>query len=812
MKDSQFELISAYLDGELVGDELHAAEKLLRESPEAARVLAEMESMRSQIRSIPQERLPSSFASEIAKLAFSQQANLGSQVESKQHAGDAISSTSTSKLTSAKSSSLLNETSPSNRPLPADIAKPTDQVSSRSNQVRSYSRVWAWSTISGLAALVLIAVLLNQPADNGTLSGVAMQDAPVANEKRMESRLRDQSRAQDSPAPASGIVAPESAVAAQAAPVTLGRDLSRRMASNSQSGETTEADKKQFNLAPIDPPSALSFPAPGVMAKGAPSGGGEEVPERQDDFATGTGVPSTNQKPLDPALGDSALGKSAETERFISVTTLEVPADVTLAKLEETLKEAIPEVNFGSEGLARSLEEMRGSDRSSDSVAIYFDSNNVVVADDFEDKVLDTLQGKLDAKPEEFSSGAVGFGGMGGGGGFGGGGIVGGGVGAAEVPEPTDPDTRSENVAPSVPGLPGAGPAEQETKPGGPPRYADANGQANQGSPGEGKTSRMDPAPAANQPAPATSSGASKLEAGKSIGDSTGDVELKQAEMLKPEGDSQGSPKNGNDQTQKSIDENKEKSTSAPPGSGGKPAETKQPGGGEPSGLGGRDSGSPSPSGQNSGDAAGGSGQAGEGQTAGAQTDRGRGPTGISLGGMKTSQMRKSGLPGAPTGRGADGEGGTDGQSPTDRLSEPRLTELGTRNEEAGETDRDFHLRFLSQNEFLELKAEYDRLFQIPSELMEQPIVTLEDRPTPGTYGANEPDPKLDRTNDKKEENPNSQADKQAKKQEPKKFRRVVVIKFTQADKSAEASPAADVKEVTPAPTPAPAGEGKSDK
>lgn len=805
MKDSQFELISAYLDGELVGDELHAAEKLLRESPEAARVLAEMESMRSQIRSIPQERLPSSFASEVAKLAFSQQANLGSQVESKQHAGDAISSTSTSKLTSAKSSPLLNETSPSNRPLPADIAKPTDQASSRSNQVRSYSRVWAWSTISGLAALVLIAVLLNQPADNGTLSGVAMQDAPVANEKRMESRLRDQARAQDSPAPASGIVAPESAVATQAAPVTLGRDLSRKMAANSQSGETTLAGKEQFNLAPIDPPSALSFPAPGVMAKGAPDGGGEKVPERQDDFGPGAGIPLPEQKPLDSALGDSAVGESAETERFISVTTLEVPADVTLAKLEETLKEAIPEVNFGSEGLARSLEEIRGSDPSSDSVAIYFDSNNVAVADDLEDKVLDTLQGRLDAKPEEFSAGAVGFGGMGGGGGFGGGGIVGGGLGAAEVAEPTDPDARSENVPPSVPGLPGAGPAERATKPGGPPRYADANGQANQGSPGEGKTSRMDPAPAANQPAPAPSSGASKFE----VGDSTGDVELKQAEMLKPEEDSQGSPKNGNDQTQTSNVENKEKSTSAPPGSGGKPAEAKQPGGGEPSGRGGRNSGSQSPSGENSGNAAGGSDQAGGAQPSGGA---GRSLTNQSPGGMEPAQTKKTGLPGAPTRRGADGEGGTGGQSPTDTLSDLRLTEQGTRNEEAGETDRDFHLRFLSQNELRELKAEYDRLFRIPSDLMEQPIVTLEGRPTPDTYGANEPDLKLDRTKDEKEENSNSHADKQAKKQEPKKFRRVVVLKFAQPDKSAEASPTADVKEVTPAPVPAPAGEEKSDK
>jgi negative regulator of sigma E activity len=64
------ELISAYLDGELAGQDLARAERLLAEDPDARQLLAELESLRHSLRSLPWERLPDDFSRRTVERAY----------------------------------------------------------------------------------------------------------------------------------------------------------------------------------------------------------------------------------------------------------------------------------------------------------------------------------------------------------------------------------------------------------------------------------------------------------------------------------------------------------------------------------------------------------------------------------------------------------------------------------------------------------------------------------------------------------------------------------------------------------------------
>ena len=59
------ELISAYVDGELSGDELGLAEELLANSPEHRQLLAEYQGLRASLSSLPQFNLPADFQTRV---------------------------------------------------------------------------------------------------------------------------------------------------------------------------------------------------------------------------------------------------------------------------------------------------------------------------------------------------------------------------------------------------------------------------------------------------------------------------------------------------------------------------------------------------------------------------------------------------------------------------------------------------------------------------------------------------------------------------------------------------------------------------
>jgi hypothetical protein len=66
------ELISAYFDGELTGDQRGRAERLLAEDPEARRLWSELQSLRSSLASLPRQSLPAGFAERVLAKAESQ--------------------------------------------------------------------------------------------------------------------------------------------------------------------------------------------------------------------------------------------------------------------------------------------------------------------------------------------------------------------------------------------------------------------------------------------------------------------------------------------------------------------------------------------------------------------------------------------------------------------------------------------------------------------------------------------------------------------------------------------------------------------
>jgi negative regulator of sigma E activity len=66
---SDQELISAYLDGELSGEELARAENLLATQPESRQLLEELQSLRTSLQALPQQTLGSGFADAVLRRA-----------------------------------------------------------------------------------------------------------------------------------------------------------------------------------------------------------------------------------------------------------------------------------------------------------------------------------------------------------------------------------------------------------------------------------------------------------------------------------------------------------------------------------------------------------------------------------------------------------------------------------------------------------------------------------------------------------------------------------------------------------------------
>lgn len=69
---SPHDLLSAYLDGELAPREREEVERLLAESKEARQELSELEQVGELLRQIPREALPSTFASQVMDVCFSE--------------------------------------------------------------------------------------------------------------------------------------------------------------------------------------------------------------------------------------------------------------------------------------------------------------------------------------------------------------------------------------------------------------------------------------------------------------------------------------------------------------------------------------------------------------------------------------------------------------------------------------------------------------------------------------------------------------------------------------------------------------------
>ena len=63
------ELISAYLDGELHGDELDRVSEWLQSSTEAQQTLAELEALRSSLQSLPRNQMDGDFGARVQRLA-----------------------------------------------------------------------------------------------------------------------------------------------------------------------------------------------------------------------------------------------------------------------------------------------------------------------------------------------------------------------------------------------------------------------------------------------------------------------------------------------------------------------------------------------------------------------------------------------------------------------------------------------------------------------------------------------------------------------------------------------------------------------
>ncbi|REJ87201.1 MAG: hypothetical protein DWQ35_21905 [Planctomycetota bacterium] len=148
---SHDELISAYLDGELSGDELASAEKLIAENAESRQLLDELRSLRSGIESLPRHRLDEDFAGRVLDRA-----------ERTMVAGGISPAAATSPAAPVAMAAQARDVASSKEPLP--------EFDGRDRIVRMI----AWPAIAVAAAILIMFVM--QPGGDDLAPEVAQHE------------------------------------------------------------------------------------------------------------------------------------------------------------------------------------------------------------------------------------------------------------------------------------------------------------------------------------------------------------------------------------------------------------------------------------------------------------------------------------------------------------------------------------------------------------------------------------------------------------------------------------------------------------
>lgn len=347
---SNDELISAYLDGELSGEEQQRAEKLLAEDADSRQLLEELRSLRAGMESLPRHQLDQDFASRVLD-----------QAERTMIAGDAT------KGDSEAAKALTTDTF---------IAPPVEHGMTRERWIR----LLAWPSIA-IAAAIMITTFL--PQDN---------ELAVMNEPSVDHAAPKRTGA----APSDGVMsqAPAEVPVMTAPPaVAGGRAKSGEFAKAGKSagekrqepleslepdvpednpfaaGNEDEADKyKVFAVeeeAPFDPVSTEASPAESDLAAGA--GPPNNAPPAKSKLQPRSNTPLAALA-LAPAHRDTWIDREIrENKRLgrVDAVALMVPKQT-----EETSRASLPDVWSRHQLVATAVPRPQGSrgqaDRNSD--------------------------------------------------------------------------------------------------------------------------------------------------------------------------------------------------------------------------------------------------------------------------------------------------------------------------------------------------------------------------------------------------------------------------------------------------------------
>ena len=150
------ELISAYLDGELHGDELDRVSEWLQSSTEAQQTLAELEALRSSLQSLPRNQMDGDFGSRVQRLAEKTMLQSPANVNQKNNIG---------------------QESSTDQPMDPVISPRKDPPVTRGD--RGWYRGAAWG-VAAIAAALAMALFLpeREPTEN-----VAMQNPAAVKDR-----------------------------------------------------------------------------------------------------------------------------------------------------------------------------------------------------------------------------------------------------------------------------------------------------------------------------------------------------------------------------------------------------------------------------------------------------------------------------------------------------------------------------------------------------------------------------------------------------------------------------------------------------
>ena len=154
--DFSDELISAYLDGELHGDELDRVSEWLQSSTEAQQTLAELEALRSSLQSLPRNQMDGDFGSRVQRLAEKTMLQSPANVNQKNNIG---------------------QESSTDQPMDPVISPRKDPPVTRGD--RGWYRGAAWG-VAAIAAALAMALFLpeREPPEN-----VAMQNPAAVKDR-----------------------------------------------------------------------------------------------------------------------------------------------------------------------------------------------------------------------------------------------------------------------------------------------------------------------------------------------------------------------------------------------------------------------------------------------------------------------------------------------------------------------------------------------------------------------------------------------------------------------------------------------------